>query len=52
MKPLERLTMVQQEHYQIVQAIEKQDGVAAREAMRLHIDNARMRVFEGNITED
>ena len=51
-KPQERLAMVQQEHYLIVQAIEKQDGIAAREAMRSHIENARTRVFEGNVSND
>ncbi|GAA0416450.1 FadR/GntR family transcriptional regulator [Cocleimonas flava] len=48
LKPKTRLELVQQEHYHIVDAIERKDGPAAREAMRAHIDNARMRVFEGN----
>lgn len=50
-KPQERLQMVQQEHYLIVKAIEDQDAVAARNAMRSHIDNARMRVFEGSVSD-
>ncbi len=50
LKPQKRLEMVQQEHYLIVDAIECQDAPAAREAMRAHIDNARMRVFEGNVS--
>ncbi len=52
LKPQKRLEMVQQEHYLIVDAIECQDAPAAREAMRAHIDNARMRVFEGNVSDN
>lgn len=51
MKPLKRLTLVQEEHIKIVEAIEKQDAEGARDSMRVHIDNARMRVFEGNIPD-
>ena len=51
LKPKERLGLVQEEHYLIVKAIEEQDGPAAREAMRAHIDNARLRVFEGDLTD-
>lgn len=50
-KPKQRLELVQQEHYLIVQAIEAQDASAARDAMRAHIDNARLRVFEGTPSE-
>lgn len=52
LRPQARLDMVQQEHYLIVDAIERQDAPAARDAMRTHIDNARMRVFEGNVTDN
>lgn len=47
-KAPQRLDLVQQEHYAILDAIERQDGPAARQAMRVHIENARKRVFEGN----
>lgn len=46
-KPQERLELVQKEHYAIFNAIVTQDKVAAREAMRAHVENARKRVFEG-----
>ncbi len=46
-KPHERLELVQQEHYQIFEAIKNKDADAARTAMRLHVENARKRVFEG-----
>jgi len=46
-KPLQRLKLVQSEHYGIFDAIEKADGEAARSAMRGHIENARRRIFEG-----
>lgn len=52
LKPKTRLELVQQEHILIVDAIERQDAPAARDAMRTHIDNARLRVFEGNKPED
>ncbi len=42
-----RLELVQQEHYAIYDAIAASDPQAAREAMRGHVNNARMRVFEG-----
>lgn len=51
LKPKKRLQMVQEEHNLIVKAIEVQDGPAARDAMRAHIDNARLRVFEGELTD-
>ena len=41
----ERLRLVQQEHIRIFQAIKAEDPVAARDAMRSHIDNARIRVL-------
>jgi len=47
-KPQQRLDLVQQEHYQIVDAIERQDPEAARNSMRTHLGNARHRVFEGD----
>lgn len=46
-KPKERMEMVQREHYAIMDAIEARNSEAARLAMRAHVDNARMRVFEG-----
>jgi DNA-binding FadR family transcriptional regulator len=46
-KPHERLELVQREHYQIFDAIKAGDADAARAAMRLHVENARKRVFEG-----
>ena len=48
-KPQERLALVQQEHYAIYDAIERGDPEAARSAMRRHIENARKRVFEGEL---
>lgn len=46
-KPQERLELVQSEHYEILEAIARQDADAARGAMRAHVENARKRVFEG-----
>jgi DNA-binding FadR family transcriptional regulator len=46
-KSLERLQLVQAEHYAILEAIDRQKPDAARLAMRNHIDNARRRVFDG-----
>jgi DNA-binding FadR family transcriptional regulator len=40
-----RLQLVQQEHSRILAAIEAEEPDEAREAMRVHIDNARMRVL-------
>lgn len=47
-KSTERLQLVQTEHYEILDAIKKQDANAARRAMRTHIENARRRVFDGS----
>ncbi len=52
MKPRVRLETVQQEHREILKAIEAGDATAARAAMRRHIENARMRVFEGAGSSD
>jgi DNA-binding FadR family transcriptional regulator len=41
----ERLRLVQQEHNRIFEAIKAEDPVLARDAMRTHIDNARIRVL-------
>ncbi len=49
-KPVERMEGVQKEHYEILAAIEAGDEAAARDAMRLHVENARRRVFEGDWT--
>lgn len=51
-KPNARLRLIQKEHHQIVDAIIKQDPIAAREAMRTHIENAQVRIFDGNELED
>ena len=40
-----RLQLVQQEHRRILDAIKAEEPNEAREAMRVHIDNARMRVL-------
>ncbi len=48
-KSQERLAMVQAEHDAIFEAISARDAEAARRAMRSHIENARRRVFEGDI---
>ena len=40
-----RLQLVQQEHSRILDAIEAEEPDEAREAMRMHIDNARLRVL-------
>lgn len=45
--PTERMHLVQREHYAILDAIEAKDPNAARDAMRNHVDCARLRVFEG-----
>jgi DNA-binding FadR family transcriptional regulator len=42
---LKRLHLVQDEHRTIFAAIAAQDGEAAREAMRQHIGNARVRIL-------
>ncbi|SFR44411.1 FadR/GntR family transcriptional regulator [Litoreibacter janthinus] len=46
-KTKDRLALVQQEHYAILDALVAGDPPAAREAMRVHVLNARKRVFEG-----
>jgi len=46
-KPQERLELVQKEHSAIYDAIAQRDSAAARDAMRVHVENARNRVFEG-----
>lgn len=48
-KPRERLELVQKEHYAIFEAIRDKNPAVARNAMRSHVENARKRVFEGNI---
>ncbi|PWR00541.1 FadR family transcriptional regulator [Leucothrix pacifica] len=50
MKPKTRLELVQQEHREIIEAIIEGDAPAARDAMRRHIDNARQRVFDGEVS--
>ncbi len=46
-RPLERLRSMQNEHVVALEAIEARDKDAARRAMRTHIENACMRIFEG-----
>ncbi len=46
-KSLERMELVQREHYQILDALERGDQDAARVAMRFHVESARKRVFQG-----
>ena len=45
-----RLQVVQEEHVRIFKAIEAEDANGARDAMRTHIDNARIRILT-NSTE-
>jgi GntR family transcriptional repressor for pyruvate dehydrogenase complex len=45
-RPLEHLRVVQTEHVMMFEAIEAQDKDAARLAMRAHIEDACMRIFE------
>ncbi|WP_191603551.1 FCD domain-containing protein [Marinomonas algicola] len=42
-----RLQLVQEEHLLIVIAIKEGDSAAARTAMKNHLNNARIRMFEG-----
>ncbi len=46
-RTVERMRQVQDEHVAIVDAIRRRDGDAAAEMMRVHILNARRRMFEG-----
>lgn len=46
-RPLEHLLTVQAEHVAMFEAIEAQDKDTARLAMRSHVENACLRVFEG-----
>ncbi|MCZ2720134.1 FadR/GntR family transcriptional regulator [Marinomonas sp. 15G1-11] len=45
--PESRLQLVQEEHQIIVLAITEGDSAAARSAMKNHLNNARIRMFEG-----
>lgn len=47
LKPRQRLEQVQQEHVAIVDAITARDAEKARSLMRQHVQNAKIRVFEG-----
>jgi GntR family transcriptional regulator, transcriptional repressor for pyruvate dehydrogenase complex len=42
---LARMQLVQQEHKRVVDAIQAEDAPAARDAVRTHIENARVRVL-------
>jgi GntR family transcriptional regulator, transcriptional repressor for pyruvate dehydrogenase complex len=46
-KPQTRMKLVQSEHYEIFDAINRSAPEAARKAMRDHVENARKRIFEG-----
>ena len=46
-RTLERMQSVQDEHEAVYYAIQDKDPVRAQEKMRTHINNARLRVFEG-----
>ncbi len=46
-KPEARLRVVQNEHREVIDAIEARSADTARLAMRKHIENARQRVFDG-----
>jgi GntR family transcriptional repressor for pyruvate dehydrogenase complex len=46
-RPLEHLRAVQTEHVMMFEAIEARDKDAARLAMRTHIEDACLRIFEG-----
>ena len=48
----ESLKRVQREHYVVLEAIERQDAGAAFDAMATHLENARLRVFEGVDNEE
>jgi DNA-binding FadR family transcriptional regulator len=41
------MKLVQSEHYEIFDAINRSAPEAARKAMRDHVENARKRIFEG-----
>jgi GntR family transcriptional regulator, transcriptional repressor for pyruvate dehydrogenase complex len=45
-QPRDRILAGQQEHRRVVEAIAAKDEAGARAAMRLHIENARKRVFD------
>ena len=47
----ERQQAIQGEHESIYAAIARGDAPGAREAMRSHIENARRRLFEGNLDQ-
>ena len=47
LKPADRLRLVQDEHLAVLDAIRQRDAERASEAMAIHIDNARRRMFEG-----
>ena len=47
LRAAERVRLVQDEHHAILEAIAKRDPEKARDAMQLHIANARRRMFEG-----
>jgi GntR family transcriptional regulator, transcriptional repressor for pyruvate dehydrogenase complex len=47
-----RLSLVQEEHRRIIEAIFASDGELARSAMREHIDNARHRALGDSVEPD
>lgn len=50
MRPVARVKDVQAEHRTIFDAICARDAERAHEAMRRHVDNARFRMFEGELS--
>jgi GntR family transcriptional regulator, transcriptional repressor for pyruvate dehydrogenase complex len=47
MKPTARLKAVREEHRRVFDAIRARDPARAYEAMRVHVEEARFRIFEG-----
>jgi GntR family transcriptional regulator, transcriptional repressor for pyruvate dehydrogenase complex len=47
MKPAARLKAVREEHRRVFDAIRARDPARAYEAMRVHVEEARFRIFEG-----
>ena len=46
-QPVSRRVAVQQEHQDVFDAIARRDSAEARRSMQRHLDNARLRIFEG-----
>jgi DNA-binding FadR family transcriptional regulator len=48
-KSVERVRIVQGEHQAIVDAIARRSPQGAAEAVRVHVQNAKRRIFEGTL---